>query len=104
MEEQTTQVAEQPVVKSFNGLGLAGFIVSIISFIMLFSSAIMYSDYDSFMLIRKLASFSVFVGAGNALCAISLFIGIFRKKKIGLSIAGLIISAISDIIFISVLF
>lgn len=82
MEEQTTQVAEQPVVKAKNGLGLAGFIIAIVGLVLCW--------------IPILGTLLLFVAW--VLSVIGLIIGIVKKKKIVLAIIGLALSTIGYIV------
>ena len=82
MEEQTTQVAEQPVVKAKNGLGLAGFIVALVGLV--------------FCWIPFLGQ--ILLSVGGTLALIGLILGIVKKKKLTLAIIGLVISCVGFIV------
>lgn len=85
MEEQTTQITEQPtqpVEKAKNGLGLAGFIVSLVGLVFCWVPILGH-------LIWPIAL---------TLSIIGLILGIVKKRKLGLAIAGIIISGASVIV------
>jgi len=82
MEEQTTQVAEQPVVKGKNGLGLAGFIVALVGLV--------------FCWIPVFGQ--ILLSVGGTLALIGLILGIVKKKKLTLAIIGLVISCAGFIV------
>ena len=82
MEEQTTQVAEQPVVKAKNGLGLAGFIIALVGLVFCWVPILGH-------LLWPIAL---------TLSIIGLILGIVKKRKLGLAIAGIIISGASVIV------
>ncbi len=89
MEEQTTQVAEQPVEKGKNGLGLAGFIIALVGLIL------------SWIPIVNIVA-AILLTVSFVLALIGLITGIVKKKKLGLAIAGLIITFVGYTLFYSV--
>lgn len=85
MDEQTTQVAEQPFVKGKNGLGLAGFIIALVGLILSWIPII-----NLFAIVLLTVAF--------ILSLIGLITGIVKKKKLGLAITGLILSCVGSIL------
>jgi len=84
MEEQTTQITEQPtqpVEKAKNGLGMAGFIVSLIGLILFWIPVLGY----------------LILLTGFILSTVGLIMGIVKKRKLGLAITGLVLSGVGFI-------